>query len=183
MPNPQNKKCKNDLEFFPVASRFRGPIFYGCGLRRGELAKLDAEDFNPADGSILVQGKGNKRRMVYLTEQGCQFVLAWLRRRGTAPGAMFCPINQRDEIRISRMRGESITYILRRRQKQAEVESFSPHDLRRTVVTTLLDAGEDVFTVQKLAGHADASTTARYDRRDETAKRRAASRMSIPLAA
>ena len=78
------------------------------------------------------------------------------------------------------MRGESIAYILKRRQQQAGVEHFSPHDLRRSCITDLLEAGGDVLTVQQLAGHADASTTARYDRRGETAKRRAAQNLTIP---
>ncbi len=78
------------------------------------------------------------------------------------------------------MRGESIAYILRRRQEEAGTETFSPHDLRRRPVTGLLDAGVDVFTVQQLAGHADAATTARYDRRGEKAKRRAVQKLSIP---
>jgi len=47
---------------------------------------------------------------------------------------------------------------------------------------SLLDAGVDVFTVQKLAGHADAVTTARYDRRRETAQREAAQRLALPAA-
>jgi len=57
------------------------------------------------------------------------------------------------------MRGESIAYILRRRQEEAGVDSFSPHDLRRSTVTHLLDARVDVFTVQKLAGHAEVGRT------------------------
>jgi site-specific recombinase XerD len=81
------------------------------------------------------------------------------------------------------MRGESVAYILRRRQEEAGCEPFSPHDLRRSTVTHLLDAGVDVFTVQKLAGHADATTTARYDRRGEGAKRRAVQSLKIPALA
>ena len=155
-------------------------VFYGCGLRRGELARLDIEHFDFDDGSILVQGKRDKQRTVYLTESGCQYVQAWLARRGDAPGPLFCPVRQAGEIPLTRMRGESIAYILRRRQEQAKVEPFSPHDLRRSTVTHLLDAGVDVFTVQKLAGHADSTTTARYDRRDEQAKRRAVQSLDLP---
>lgn len=58
------------------------------------------------------------------------------------------------------MRGESIAYILRRIQARAVTEPFSPHDLLRSFVTALLDAGEDVFAVQTLAGDADVTTTA-----------------------
>ena len=91
-------------------------------------------------------------------------------------------MSQTGDVRIRPLRGESIAYILRRRQEQAGSAPFSPHDLRRSFVTKLLDAGEDVFTVQKLAGHADVSTTVRYDRRDETAKRRAVRHLHIPEA-
>ena len=155
-------------------------VFYGGGLRRGELARLDADDFDPADCSIRVHGKGRKQRTVYLSAQACARVQAWLRLRGTAAGPLFVSIDQTDRFGRTRLRGESIAYILRRRQQQSGTDPFSPHDLRRSFVTTLLDAGEDVFTVQKLAGHADASTTARYDRRGEGAQRRAVNALTIP---
>ena len=158
-------------------------VLYGCGLRRGELALLDVEDFEPDECSIVVHGKRNKQRHVYLTESGCRYVETWLSHRGDDPGPLFCPVSQKGQVRISRLRGESIAYILKRLQQQAGVDHFSAHDLRRSMVTGLLSAGVDVFTVQKLAGHTDITTTARYDRRDESAKRRAVRSLSLPEAA
>ncbi len=158
-------------------------VLYGCGLRRGELAGLDVEDFDADDCSIMVHGKRNKQRTVYLSGNGCRHVQAWLEHSGDAPGPLFCPVDQTGEIRISRLRGESVAYIVKRLQQAAGVEHFSPHDVRRTTITDLLDANVDVLTVQKVAGHADVTTTARYDRRDETAKRRAVQSLDLPTPA
>jgi site-specific recombinase XerD len=150
-------------------------VLYGAGLRRAEVAGLDLGDFTHDACSLRVRnGKRRKERTVYLAEQGCEMVKAWIQDRGNEPGPLFCPVGQTGEVRTTRMRGESITYILQRRQRAAGVEPFSPHDLRRSCLTSMLENGVDVFTVQKLAGHADPSTTARYDRRGEGAKLEAA---------
>jgi integrase len=114
--------CADDLTPKGVRDAAMLAIFYGTGVRRGELARLDLDDFDPLDCSIKIHGKGNKMRTVYLTEQGCELVEAWIRRRGDGAGPLFCPVGQRGAVRVSRMRGESITYILRRRQEQAGTE-------------------------------------------------------------
>jgi integrase/recombinase XerD len=57
---------------------------------------------------------------------------------------------------------------------------FTPHDLRRTFISQLLEVGTDLVTVQQLAGHIHLSTTALYDRRGEHAKRQAMSRLPFP---
>ena len=78
------------------------------------------------------------------------------------------------------MTADAVLKIVRRRGKQACVDEFSPHDFRRTFCSDLLDAGTDIVTVQKLAGHASPVTTAKYDRRGEEVKRLAVERLSIP---
>ena len=70
--------------------------------------------------------------------------------------------------------------MLRKRAAQAGVDEMTPHDLRRTMVGDMLDAGADLATVQKVCGHASPTTTARYDRRPEEAKRKAAGLLHVP---
>mgnify|MGYP002351421843 FL=1 len=78
------------------------------------------------------------------------------------------------------MTHQAIYNMLNKRIEQAGIKDFSPHDLRRTFISDMLDAGADIATVAKMVGHASVTTTARYDRRPEKAKQQAAELLSFP---
>ncbi len=157
-------------------------VLYGSGLRRSEAVALDVTSYNKEEGSLTVRaGKGNKDRVCYTASGQSRLIDAWLKVRGERSGPLFCAIAKGGKIKERRLTDRAVLYIVQRRAKQAGVEHFSPHDLRRTMIGDLLDAGADISTVQKLAGHANVSTTVRYDRRDEAIKKRAARLLNIPM--
>lgn len=155
-------------------------VLYAGGLRRAELAELDLAHYETtAEGArLVVLGKGNKQRSVPLAGGAARALGDWLAVRGDAPGPLFHVIGNRN--RGGRMTTQAVYAMLRARASAAGVASLSPHDLRRTFVGDLLDAGADIATVQKLAGHASPATTARYDRRGEAVKRAAVDRLHVP---
>lgn len=156
-------------------------VLYGCGLRRAEAVGLDSGDYHPETRALTVRhGKGEKARIVYLPASGAALLADWLRLRPGDRGPLFLPINKGGRVTLRRMAPQSIYDLLARRTATAAVARVSPHDLRRTFVSDLLDAGVDLGTVQKLAGHASIATTTRYDRRGEHAKRQAADVLHIP---
>ena len=149
-------------------------ILRGTGLRRAEMVKLKLSNVNIETGAIEVRkGKGGKNRTVYLPTAGIPYVLKWLKVQRFSPGALLCPIRKGGEIQYRHLSSQSVLLIVQKRALQAGVKTFSPHDFRRTFCSDLLDAGVDIVTVQKLAGHASPSTTAKYDRRGEETKRNA----------
>ncbi|MBD2066030.1 tyrosine-type recombinase/integrase [Leptolyngbya sp. FACHB-671] len=156
-------------------------ILRGGGLRRAEAVNLELRDFTVSTGDLKVRdGKGGKDRTVYLSSVAVTVVEDWLTIRGKKPGPLLCPIRKGGKIQPRRMTPQAVLLILRKRAAEAGVESFSPHDFRRTFCSDLLDAGTDIVTVQKLAGHASPVTTAKYDRRGEEVKRKAVEQLGIP---
>jgi integrase len=154
---------------------------YLCGLRRAELVNLDLADFDAENNTLTVRaGKGNKERVVPVGNGALDALQDWLHVRDSWAGPLFYRIRQNDVLTGERLTTQAIYTILQSRADRSGVKHFSPHDLRRTFAGDLLDAGADIVTVQKLMGHANVTTTARYDRRDAKAKRNAVNKLHVP---
>lgn len=147
-------------------------LLYAGGLRRSEAVGLDVEQVET--DQLTVHGKGNKVRLVYLAGVHLADLEAWLGLRGRDPGPLLCRVLRGGRIMLRRLTAQAVFAALRRLGQRAGVARFSPHDLRRTTISTLLDRGVDIATVKEFAGHSQLSTTQRYDRRGEKAKRAAA---------
>jgi integrase len=179
--------CLRDATPIGVRDAALLAVLYGSGLRRAEAAALDVADYDPETGSLKVRtGKGNKERTCYTAAGERHLLQLWLRARaevGAPPssGPLFVPLLKGGKIRLRHLDSRSILDIAQKRAKQAGVRHLTPHDFRRTMIGDLLDAGADISTVQRLAGHSQVTTTARYDRRGEAAKARAAELLHIPL--
>jgi integrase len=155
-------------------------VGYGAGLRRAELVGLDLADYDRAEGALTIRrGKGNKERRVYLPPDAGRLLDVWLRRRRGWAGPIFVALARGPTVLRRRLAPATVARILQARAAQAGVAACTPHDLRRSCISDLLDAGEDLATVQRLAGHASPETTARYDRRGDAALKRAAGRLRL----
>ena len=174
------EECGHD----PVGARDAAMLglLYGCGLRRSEAVALELSDYE--DGALKVRaGKGRKERFVYAANGARAAVEAWIAVRGSWPGGLLAPVTKGGHVQRRPLTAQAVMLRLRFLADRAKVRRLSPHDLRRSFVGELLEAGADMSMVQKLAGHADPATTARYDRRPEDAKRRAAGLLHVPYVA
>ncbi len=157
-------------------------LAYGGGLRRAELVGLDVSDLDLTQGLLRVRGKGDRERRVPLPAGSLTALRDWMSIRGDRPGPLLLPLKPNGTLVAARRLSDQAIYaLLRRMAPRAGVSAFSPHDLRRSFIGDLLDAGADLSIVQQLAGHASPTTTARYDRRPEAAKQRAVERLDVPI--
>jgi len=130
-------------------------LLYATGLRVGEAAALDVPDVDFGSGVVLVRGKGNKERLVPVGDQALRALDAYLAARRKGP--LF--LNARGE----RLTVRSLHRIVRASAKRAGFHRpVSPHTLRHSFATHLLDEGADLRVIQEFLGHARLSTTQRY---------------------
>lgn len=158
--------CASDQERAILA------VLYSCGLRRSEVAALKISDLS--NNQLRVIGKGNKERKVFLNQRANEYVSHWIAERGFEPGPLF---RKKD---FSPYSDKAIYRLCKRLQKASGVAAFTPHDLRRSMVSYLLDAGVDLPTVQGIAGHASPQMTARYDRRNDEVRQKASELLFVP---
>ncbi|MEP9383661.1 site-specific tyrosine recombinase XerD [Nocardioides sp. KR10-350] len=143
-------------------------VLYGTGARISEAVGLDVDDLDLTDGTVLLHGKGGKERLVPIGSYARHAVEAYLSRarpalaagastRSTTGGALF--LNARGG-RLSR---QSAWAVLAKAAERAGItKDVSPHTLRHSFATHLLDGGADVRVVQELLGHASVTTTQIY---------------------
>jgi site-specific recombinase XerD len=143
----------------------------GAGLRRREIMLLNVSDIKGQ--TVLVHGKGNKSRTVYLSSFVSEAVCKWLKILKRKSGALFSSVCKNDEIANTRISSMGIGVVINQIIDNVEIEHFTPHDLRRTFATTLLEVGADQIAVQRLMGHSSLNTTIVYDRRGEKTQKTA----------
>jgi integrase/recombinase XerC len=152
-------------------------LFYASGLRLSELTGLDLDDVNLSGRVVRVLGKGRKERIVPFNTTAAAALRAWLsdreqflrpvaqdsRQRGQTPKSK----RTREPLFLNykggRLSTRSVDYLVRRYVAACSTRyGISPHALRHSFATHLLEAGADLRAIQELLGHARLSTTQRY---------------------
>jgi len=147
----------------PLGARDRAilELLYATGMRVSELAGLTLADLHPKDNEMRVMGKGSKERWVYFGERARAAMDRYLRaRRSLRPARC-------DALFLNRLgtalTDRSVRRIVDRYVRQAALRrKISPHGLRHSFATHLLDRGADLRAIQELLGHASLKTTQRY---------------------
>lgn len=144
-------------EWMPLRDVAVMELFYSSGLRLSELAALDVDDVDLYTESVRVFGKGRKERVCPIGAPALDAIQKYRSAANVHSGALF--INKSRK----RISSRSIWLILKRYLRHTSIPiSISPHKLRHSFATHLLDRGADLRSVQALLGHASLSTTQIY---------------------
>lgn len=150
----------------PDASTARGArdtamlhLLYACGLRVSELCTLKVADLDRERGVVSVRGKGDKRRLVPVGDLALEVIDRYLEKRPVGPTPLFLSPSGRALTR------QAMWKIIKRYARAAGVTApVSPHKMRHSFATHLLQHGADLRAVQAMLGHADLGTTEIYTR-------------------
>ena len=132
-------------------------MFYSSGLRLAELAALEVSDIDPYNESVRVLGKGSKERIVPVGQPALEAIQHYRQRAKVQSGPLFV-----SKLR-KRLGPTSIWSLVKKYLQLAQIPvPASPHKLRHSFATHLLDTGADLRSVQSMLGHASLSTTQIY---------------------
>ncbi|MDB4470786.1 tyrosine recombinase XerC [Deltaproteobacteria bacterium] len=134
-------------------------LIYSCGLRVSELTGLDIGSVDLVEASVRVLGKGGKERLLPVGRPASIALQKYLEERGVLAGEEPLFVNQRG----GRLTARSVQRNMKKRLLQLGLPTdATPHALRHSFATHLLDAGADLRVIQELLGHASLATTQRY---------------------
>ncbi len=134
-------------------------LLYSSGLRVGELVGLNLKHLDLHLGIVRVMGKGRKERIVPIGDKAIEALKAYLNRRGDPESEAPLFVN----LRGGRLTSRSVARLVKKYTRASGiVRKVSPHSLRHSFATHLLDAGADIREIQEMLGHASLSTTQRY---------------------
>lgn len=132
-------------------------LFYSSGLRISELLGLDVRDVNFIDEVVKVEGKGRKQRIVPVGGAAMRAIRKYREEAAISNGPLF------RSVRGTRITQQAVDLMLKKYLRESGIPfGASPHKLRHSFATHMLDAGADLRTVQELLGHASLSTTQIY---------------------
>lgn len=132
-------------------------LFYSCGLRISELLALNVSDVDFIGETLQVMGKGSKERIVPVGGPAISAIQRYRQQAAVTSGALFL------SKRRTRITQQAVDQLLKKYLKISDIPfAISPHKLRHSFATHLLDAGADLRSVQSLLGHASLSTTQIY---------------------
>ena len=138
---------------------------FSTGLRVSELCSLNRNSVNIKSGEFSVMGKGRKVRIVFLSESAKEALKKYLNKRRDIDKALFIRNikNQNKEERSLRLTERSVQRMIKKyAQKAGIVKNVTPHKMRHSFATDLLQNGADIRSVQNMLGHASITTTQIY---------------------
>lgn len=156
-PAAQEKKSRQAPGWMAARDAAILELFYSSGLRLAELAELDVKDLDPIGETVRVMGKGSRERIVPVGAPALEAISRYRHQAGVQSGPLFLNKSRK------RLGHRSIWLLLKNYVREAGLPAtLSPHKLRHSFATHLLDNGADLRGVQSLLGHASLSTTQIY---------------------
>jgi integrase/recombinase XerC len=153
----QSELNKKSPPWLPARDAAILELFYSCGLRISELLALDVKHVDFIGETVKVMGKGAKERIVPVGGPALNAIQRYRQQAVVTSGPLFLSSRSR------RITQQAVDQLLKKYLKQSSIPfAISPHKLRHSFATHLLDAGADLRSVQALLGHASLSTTQIY---------------------